>query len=789
MRAAAVGSALAGSGAAAGMFDALPAGAAAGSLVATGPDLHLLRRATFGPTEELVKEIRRLGRNRWLDRQLDPSSVNDGFCQDYVADRYPDLDMTVKRAYETFEGSWDLMYALGQATIVRAAWSKRQLFEVMVDFWSNHLNVTNPHEACWWSRHDYDRTVIRKHALGKFSDMLRASATHPAMMTYLNNAESTKDNPNENYGREILELHSVGVDGGYDEEDMRQSTLALTGFGISWDTGAFEYHDWAHYTGPVHVMGWHAANGNEDKGKDVGLAYVDYLAHHPSTAERIARKLCYRFVSDDPPRVARGRARRDLPRPRHGDRAGAREAVPLEGVRPLGRREGAPPVRGRGRHAAHPGIRPDPEGVDGQQGLYWMIEGLGHLPMGWVPPDGYPDTGDPVAVGRPHARTMEHARRARGGLVAGEPPQGARPAEEPAAGHASEDARRARRRRWPSASCSASSRPRTATRSLAFLGVARRHPARRRRRGRGLAPALPGGVDPRHAQPRDPVIDMPEDRTTTLDVTPLAQPCGCPAQPEISRRSFLKAAGRDRHRGRPRERGHVHAARVRRDALRGRRARRALAARRHGQPAGGRPRRGGPVRPLRELAPEHRRAPGQLLPLDANFGMHPAMAPLKPFYDAGSLGIVNAVGMAQPNRSHFSAMEEMERAAPGTRCARDGSIGCWGCATRARPFQATQLGSNSAASAFLGPAPELAMWNIDGFDLSGAWDASEEAPWDAALRGVHDGAPPVIAAPALTALDALVDRVAAARCRLHARPTAPPIRTPASATPCATWRA
>ena len=93
VRAAAVGSVLAGSGAAAGMFDALPAGAG-GSLVATGPDLHLLRRATFGPTEELVKDIRRLGRNRWLDRQLHPSSVNDGFCQDYVADRYPDLDMT-----------------------------------------------------------------------------------------------------------------------------------------------------------------------------------------------------------------------------------------------------------------------------------------------------------------------------------------------------------------------------------------------------------------------------------------------------------------------------------------------------------------------------------------------------------------------------------------------------------------------------------------------------------------------------------------------------------------------
>jgi uncharacterized protein (DUF1800 family) len=395
VRAAAIGGAIAGSGAAAaGLFEMPPASAAA-SFVATDQDQHLLRRATFGPTEPLVKEIRRLGRRRWLNRQLDPSSVNDGWCEDYVADRYPDLDMTVTRAYSTLEGSWDLMSALGQAAIVRAAWSKRQLFEVMVDFWSNHLNVTNPHEACWWSRHDYDRAVIRKHALGKFRNMLRASATHPAMMMYLNNAESTKDNPNENYGREILELHSVGVDGGYDEEDMRQSTLALTGFGISWETGAFEYHDWAHYTGQVRVMGWQASNGNADKGKDVGLAYVDYLARHPSTAERIARKLCYRFVSDDPPRaLVESLAETYLDH----DTAIVPVLERLFASKTFARSVGEKVRRPFEDVAATLrilGIGPDPEGVDGQQGLYWMIEGLGHLPMGWVPPDGYPDTGDP----------------------------------------------------------------------------------------------------------------------------------------------------------------------------------------------------------------------------------------------------------------------------------------------------------------------------------------------------------------------------------------------------------
>ena len=197
------------------------------------------------------------------------------------------------------------MQDLGIAAIVRAAWSERQLFEVMVDFWSNHLNVTNFHDSVWWSRHDYDRGVIRAHALGKFSDMLRASAKHPAMLTYLNNAESTKDNPNENYGRELLELHTVGLDAGYTEDEMRTSALILTGLGVHWyddvDDGTFHYDAENHYTGSVKVLGWSSKNASASNGLTVALDYVDYLAHHPSTARRISTKLCQRFVSDTPP--------------------------------------------------------------------------------------------------------------------------------------------------------------------------------------------------------------------------------------------------------------------------------------------------------------------------------------------------------------------------------------------------------------------------------------------------------------------------------------------------------
>ncbi len=154
------------------------------------------------------------------------------------------------------------------------------------------------------------------------------------MMTYLNNAESTKDQPNENYGRELLELHSVGVDAGYSEEEMYNSALIMTGFGIDWDTYLFAYYPEWHYTGNVKVLGWSSSNTNEN-GYDLGLKYVRYLAHHPATARRIAEKLCVRFVSDKPPAPLVTLARQDLPEERHGDRPGAARAVRVEGVRRL----------------------------------------------------------------------------------------------------------------------------------------------------------------------------------------------------------------------------------------------------------------------------------------------------------------------------------------------------------------------------------------------------------------------------------------------------------------------
>lgn len=382
-----------GSGAASVLLSATAAEAAA-TFVPKDQELHLLRRATYGPTPATLAEIRKMGTDTWLDRQLKPSSIDDQACDRLIQSRFPRLRWSIVQATNTLDFGWDLMFDLSVSTLARAAWSERQLLEVMVDFWSNHLNVTNPSDGVWSTRHDYDQTVIRKHALGKYTDMLVASATHPAMMVYLNNAESTKDQPNENYGRELLELHSVGVDAGYSEEEMYDSALIMTGFGIDWDTYLFQYYPGWHHTGNVRVLGWSSSN-TKDNGYDTGLKYVRYLAHHPATARRIAEKLCERFVSDEPPAslvtlLAKTYLKSDtaiVPVLRElfaskafADSIGQKVRRPREDI--------VATLRALG-------MGPDPSGgTEGMQGLYWMISDLGDSPLGWSQPNGYPDTAD-----------------------------------------------------------------------------------------------------------------------------------------------------------------------------------------------------------------------------------------------------------------------------------------------------------------------------------------------------------------------------------------------------------
>jgi uncharacterized protein (DUF1800 family) len=364
------------------------------------PELHLLRRATFGPTLVDVVAIKQMGIDAWLERQLAPQAIPDPGGEQILA-TYRTVGMTAAQIRASVkDDQWQAMWELGHATLARQMWSSRQLFEVMVDFWANHLNITNPFDGGWDVRSPYDRDVIRKHALGRYSDMLAASARSPAMMRYLDNANSHRRSVNENYGRELLELHTVGIEAKYTEKDVRHSAYIMTGRTVD-DAGNFRYESYRHWTGKVKVLGFTHPNSKASKGLAVGDAYVTYLATHPATARRVAHKLARRFVCDDPPQTLVDRLAQSyldngtaiVPMLRTLFRSvefwmsnGLKTRRPLENVVATARILG---------------VAPGAKTRDGLEGLYWMTNQLGHAPLNWGPPDGFPDVAD--AWGSAHA--------------------------------------------------------------------------------------------------------------------------------------------------------------------------------------------------------------------------------------------------------------------------------------------------------------------------------------------------------------------------------------------------
>jgi uncharacterized protein (DUF1800 family) len=224
---------------------------------------------------------------------------------------------------------------LMQAKILRAAYSERQLEEVMVDFWFNHFNVFSGKGPVRVYLNEYERDAIRPHILGKFRDLLQATAESPAMLFYLDNwqssapegaptadprarrrqigrartladlppsAQNRRRGLNENYARELMELHTLGVDGGYTQKDVQEVARAFTGWTIAnpRQGGSFRFEPRMHDDGEKIVLGQKIKAGG---GKKDGDRVLDILAAHPSTSRFIATKLARRFVADDPPKT------------------------------------------------------------------------------------------------------------------------------------------------------------------------------------------------------------------------------------------------------------------------------------------------------------------------------------------------------------------------------------------------------------------------------------------------------------------------------------------------------
>jgi len=359
------------------------------------PAQHVLSRFTFGPTVLSRTHVRTHGVDAWWSDQVALGRALAGYGgAPAVAEVCPLLTESpaAVRAWLKSQGNefgWQAMEQLSSVTLGLQAWSRAQLYETVVDFFANHLNVANRNDDLWATRHTMDRDVIRRYAFGSYTDMLLASARNPAMLQYLNLASSNKVAINENYGRELLELHTVGLQAGYSEEDVKNSARILTGRTLDADFN-YIYQPDLHWTGAVRVLGLSDTNDSAAAGEDLGDAYVRYLAGHPSTAQRLAQKLCVRYVSDKPSaalvaavaKVYSDSGTQILPMLTaifHSEEfwssRGAKTRRPTENL--------IATVRALG-------VRPS-DMAAALDTLKWMAATLGNVPLDWNTPDGYPD--------------------------------------------------------------------------------------------------------------------------------------------------------------------------------------------------------------------------------------------------------------------------------------------------------------------------------------------------------------------------------------------------------------
>ncbi len=345
---------------------------------------HLLRRSRFALTRDDLDAAQSLGYDAYLEAQLQtPAAANPIYLE---ADaRYPvsllqpplNLPLTGMREQAARQ--------LSERSLFLAAYSDHQLYELMVDFWTNHFNVENITGQLALHKLYDDRQVIRAHSFGRFAELLEASAKSPAMLEYLDSTKNVAEGPNENYARELMELHTLGVDGGYTEQDVKEVARCFTGWRIHPQTRVFQFNARVHDDGEKRVLGHLIAAGG---GVEDGEKVLRILAEHPSTARFIALKLGRRFVSDDPPGALIDalaaeftRSQGDIPSLLrslfHSD--AFLQARDLKFRRPL-----------EFVAAVLRTVQADRLGFDGPE-LLNTLSRMGQIPHRWFPPDGYPD--------------------------------------------------------------------------------------------------------------------------------------------------------------------------------------------------------------------------------------------------------------------------------------------------------------------------------------------------------------------------------------------------------------
>ena len=357
---------------------------------------HLIDRLTFGARPETYGRLLSLAPDpeeaveRWLDQQLAPETIDDS-AVDKIVRRLETLD---EPTGELFEYQPDLLLReLTTGTILRAVYSQRQIYERMVQFWRDHFNIDSSKGDCKWLATSDDRQVIRRHALGRFPDLLRAVALSPSMLWYLDGRENRTDRgrPNENYARELLELHTLGAHGGYTQQDVMEVARCLSGWSVRSDQafgkGRVEFHGERHDDGPKVVLGRPIEAGLGAGDLD---AVLDIVALHPSTAHHLATKLCRVFIDDHAPESAVSSVAQAFSNSSGDLTATVRELVSRPELRSFRRTKLKRPF-----HFVVSALRATGAQTDGAAPIAGYLLSMGHVPYQYPTPDGYPAEAGP----------------------------------------------------------------------------------------------------------------------------------------------------------------------------------------------------------------------------------------------------------------------------------------------------------------------------------------------------------------------------------------------------------
>lgn len=363
------------------------------------PELRLLRRTSHGHTAHQVARALELGYEAYLEEQLHPQRIDDSACDSHIAAIYRDLLVLTPRQVITLSESGDQYFPvtrpLARMTVERAMLSERTLLERMVEFWSDHFHV--PIDSANSLKLFHDQRVIRPNALGTVSDLINASMRSPAMLWYLDQVWNTRWGINENYARELMELHTLGWNGGYTQRDVRELARVLTGWSVD-GQGLFQYKADTHDFDAKTVLGMNFPASKQDTGTagmDEGIAFAAMLANHPSTKRFIAAKLLRWFVRPDPTEAQIGAVVAAHTRTGGDIKAMLRVVLSRENImrapaklkRPLHLMVSA--LRSTGARAVPVAdVRRDFDG------LYHPLQGMGHGVGAWQTPDGYPDRAD-----------------------------------------------------------------------------------------------------------------------------------------------------------------------------------------------------------------------------------------------------------------------------------------------------------------------------------------------------------------------------------------------------------